>query len=700
MSDGSRSDTIRERQDSSTLPGTGDVTPVPATELSAPAGHDPNPAVPQTITPDPALCPTVTGATPVSAPDDAGVRHGDTIPLGSAPTLGQDSGPAPVQAHQSVPVPRPHREELIGSTVAGRYVIKSLLGAGGMGTVYLAEQIAVDRTVVLKFLHPAYSMRADLKERFHREARAASKLNHPNTIVLFDFGQTDDGTLYMAMEYLEGRTLGDLIESAGALSALRAIGITLQILTSLTEAHAKGVVHRDLKPDNILLVNRGGVADFVKVLDFGIAKIREQSKGLTARHEVVPAEEDGDAAARDPEEVLESWEELARQLEGMEMDADTLPDGAKTIVRTEKLARLTKHGEICGSPGYMAPEQIRGDRSIDHRADIYAVGVILYQLLTGTNPFKGRSVPDMLLRTMDKEVKPLRQTRPDLSLPRALDDLLLRCLSKDAGGRPGSAQEVAEQLREITPLLARQQKERERAMLELVGIRPRWRRHLRWALPLMVLGLGALAWFSRERTPEEGTELAAGQRVLVAASAARVPGWISVLPAGGQRQIIRAARHRQAARQRGIARLLAVAADIPSKYESGSADAAALEAETGQVAFHARGLSGKGLPTVQTFWTKIAVSEGEGRLRYVYDVFVFLPRLSASRRLKLRRHFAALRYDRYSFLLTEALRKRQCQRARELSHKEREAIEHLPEARHKGALSYLQYRLRKCTGDR
>ena len=649
----------------STLPGTGDTDPsrgpVPDT-LAAGDAHD---TIPKTITPDPALSPTVT--------DGTGPRHGDTLPLGSAPTRA-DAERAPVKVRGEA-----RRGGMVGTTVAGRYRITSLLGSGGMGTVYLADQVAMERQVVLKFLHPAYSSRRDLMERFHREARAASKIKNSNTIVLHDFGQTDDGTLYMAMEYLEGRTLSALIESAGAVSPLRAVGITLQALASLTDAHARGVVHRDLKPDNILLVEQDGVVDFVKVLDFGIAKIRDPESGVTARHRVVEVDEPAGAPGTD---TLESWEELARRLED---DGEQAPEAAPG---------LTKHGEICGSPGYMAPEQIRGAGGIDQRTDLYAVGVILYELLTGTNPFMGTSIPDMLLRTMDRQVEPLRKSHPHLELPRQLDDLILSCLSKEATGRPASAADVAGRLREVTPALARRRKEREQAMLELVGIRPRWRRHLRWALPLLAVVAAVLIWLAgRGALPGEGTALAPGQRVLVAVSKSKVPAWVATPDAEGRRVTVRGVQRRRAGRILATARILAAVADVPSRY-TGSVEPAAAQAELRQVASHARGAAG--LPKLQTYWVKIAVGREGGQVAYVYDVHAHLPALSADERLGLRRHFAALRYDRYSFLVTEAVRKGQCKRVKELSTREREAIEHLPKDRRKSSLNYLQYRLRKC----
>ena len=679
MGDGS--ETIKDGEtlpeSGATLPGTGDTDPASATvpdtlaadTLAADDLHD---TIPKTITPDPALTATVTDGTE----QGEAARHSDTLPLGSAPTRAIAEGRPAVKAGAEA-----RRRDMVGTTVAERYRVKSLLGSGGMGTVYLADQVAMDRQVVLKFLHTAYSSRADLKERFHREARAASKIKNSNTIVLHDFGQTDDGTLYMAMEYLEGRTLTALIESAGAVAPLRAVGITLQALASLTDAHARGVVHRDLKPDNILLVEQDGVADFVKVLDFGIAQIREPKSGVTARHRVVQVDSDDEAPGKD---TLESWEALARRLDG---DGEEAGDIAPQ-------PRLTKHGEICGSPGYMAPEQVRGAGGIDQRADLFAVGVILYELLTGTNPFSGKSIQQMLLRTMDLQVEPLRRSHPHLELPRQLDELILACLSKDAAGRPSSAEEVVGLLRDLTPALARRQQAREQAMLELVGIRPRWRRHLRWALPLLAVAAAALIWLAgRGALPGEGAALAPGQRVLVAVSRPKVPAWVANPAAAGRRVTARGERRRRTARVLATARILAVAADVPSRYV-GHVEPAAARAELMQVASHSRGA--KDLPAVQTYWVKIAVGREEGGVAYVYDVHAHLPQLSADVRLRLRRHFAALRYDRYSFLLTEAVRKRQCKRVEEFSTREREAIDHLPKDRQKSALNYLQYRLRKC----
>ena len=655
--------------------------------------------VPETITPAPEQCPTVTG----DQGPRAAQKSQDTLPLGSAPTL-PTGAPRP-RVSDGAASTRRQRHPVIGALVAGRFRITSRLGAGGMGTVFLAEQTAVGRQVVLKFLHPQFSHRPDLEQRFHREALAASQLNCPNTIVIHDFGQTEAGTLYMAMEYLEGRSLSELIDSTGALSPLRAIGITLQILTSLTEAHDKGIVHRDLKPENILLVPRGEVRDFVKVLDFGIAKIREQSQEPAAAAPWPPDGEPAEHRAAGGE--LESWDEISRELDRGSLLLAESEQQAETSEQTgppleakpgASQPELTKHGEICGSPGYMAPEQIRGD-AVDHRADLYAVGVILYQLLSGTNPFKGRSVPEMLLSTMDKQVPPLRESRPDLCLPRKLDELILRCLSKDSAGRPGSAEVLAEQLRQITPALARQQQEQERAMLELVGLRSRWRRHLRWALPAAVLALTALSiWLaSGGGGYREGRSLAPGQRVLVATSASQVPPWVDAASPAGLRHSVRGSTDREAAVARGTAQILSRAADIPSKYDQRQArDRPAIADELRQVQDHARGLHARSGLRVQTFWTKIAVGLGGRRVSHVYDVHVFLARLSASQRQQLRHHFAKLRYDRYSFLVTEAVRKRRCQRAAELAARERETIEDLPSARRKSALSYLQYRLNKC----
>ncbi len=220
-------------------------------------------------------------------------------------------------------------DPLVGRTLPGGYVILELVGIGGMGRVYRAEQTNLGRTVAVKIIHPHLVGEENTAARFITEARAASRLNHPNSVGIIDFGNTPDGQLYLVMEFLRGRDLARVIHEDGALTFRRIVDVLRQTLAALAEAHNESIVHRDLKPENIILepVRSGG--DFVKVVDFGLAKMR----------------------------------------------AETQQPG------------ITSPGIVCGTPEYMSPEQARGD-TLDARSDIYAVGVILYQLVSGRLPFE------------------------------------------------------------------------------------------------------------------------------------------------------------------------------------------------------------------------------------------------------------------------------------------------------------------------
>ncbi|MFL5392105.1 MAG: serine/threonine-protein kinase [Myxococcales bacterium] len=286
------------------------------------------------------------------------------------------------------------RDPYIGQTVAQKYFIHQLLGGGGMGQVYKATHLTLERPIALKILKRSLLADESIVQRFHREARLASRLNHPNSISLIDFGQTEDGTLFIAMEYLGGRNLLKLISDEFPLDPRRVVKILSQVLAALTEAHALGILHRDLKPENVMVESRHDETDFVKVLDFGIAKIRDSD---------------------DP--------------------------GA---------ARLTQAGMVCGTPGYMSPEQTRGDE-LDARSDLYSVGVILYELLTGKLPFEAKT-PQTLATKVLFEV-PIRasERRPDLALPPDLEALAMRALSTDPEGRPATAEEFRRELLACAP---------------------------------------------------------------------------------------------------------------------------------------------------------------------------------------------------------------------------------------------------------
>jgi eukaryotic-like serine/threonine-protein kinase len=275
-------------------------------------------------------------------------------------------------------------DPLIGQTINAKYFVHQLLGRGGMGEVYKSTHLTLDRPVVLKLLKKSFLSDPSIVQRFHREARAASRLNHPNSISIIDFGQTEDGTLFMAMEYLSGRSLARVIAEDQPIPEGRVVHIGAQILAALAEAHALGIIHRDLKPENVMLESRRDEPDFVKVLDFGIAKLNEPG------------------------------------------------DGA---------GKLTQAGIVCGTPGYMSPEQVRGDE-LDPRSDLYSVGVILYEMLTAKLPFEADTPMGLVTKHLVEAVPPLGVRKPGLHVSPGLEALVLSCLAKNREERPGSAEEL------------------------------------------------------------------------------------------------------------------------------------------------------------------------------------------------------------------------------------------------------------------
>ncbi|RMH40155.1 MAG: serine/threonine protein kinase [Deltaproteobacteria bacterium] len=267
----------------------------------------------------------------------------------------------------------------IGQVIDGRYRVLELIGEGGMGRVYLAEHVEIGRRVALKILHPVYSRLPELVERFRREARAASRIGHPHIVDVTDSGTTQDGSVYFVMEYLEGVELASVIDREGALDTARALHIAGQICRALAAAHNAGIIHRDLKPENVFLTVREGTSDFVKVLDFGIAKSAEAEEARNSR--------------------------------------------------------LTHPGMAMGTPEYMAPEQAAG-RPADARTDVYAVGAILYEMLTGRAPYTGDNFMEILSKKASQDPDPLAEVRPDL--PPAVVELVERALARDPAERPPS----------------------------------------------------------------------------------------------------------------------------------------------------------------------------------------------------------------------------------------------------------------------
>ena len=290
----------------------------------------------------------------------------------------------------------PEQDPFVGKVIAGNFLLKRHVGGGAMGSIYLAEQISLGKTVCIKLLHEHLLGDSSLAHRFEREARAASRLKHPNCIQIIDFGQTRDGLLYMAMEYIAGKDLGDILYREFPLEPSRIIHILEQVTSALDEAHAMGIIHRDLKPENIMLEDRRLEKDFVKVLDFGIAKITDRET-------------------------------------------------------TEADSFQTMTGVVCGTPEYMSPEQARGEK-LDARSDLYALGVLLYQLLTNELPFGGDTAVEIVTKHLREDPVPPRLLRP--AVPRELEELALALMAKDRELRPPSALTVRDELEKIGQMLS------------------------------------------------------------------------------------------------------------------------------------------------------------------------------------------------------------------------------------------------------
>ncbi|HEY2745858.1 MAG TPA: serine/threonine-protein kinase [Polyangia bacterium] len=283
--------------------------------------------------------------------------------------------------------PDPTADRLLGRVLGGRYRLLARLGQGGMGTVYRATHTLMDKPVAVKILRGELATDAEAVARFHREARSASRLDHDHCIRVTDFGQSDDGLLFLVMELLDGHSLSH-ITRRGPVPAARAAAIGVAIAEALQHAHDAGIIHRDLKPDNVFLARRNKGREIVKVLDFGLAKLASDSA-------IGPS--------------------------------------------------ITRDGTVFGTPEYMAPEQAEGEK-LDGRTDVYALGVILYQLVCGEVPFKSTNFVALLTKQVSEEPTPPRDRRPDLEIPPGLELIIMKCLAKRRDDRYGVAGEIADAL--------------------------------------------------------------------------------------------------------------------------------------------------------------------------------------------------------------------------------------------------------------
>ena len=331
---------------------------------------------------------------------------GDSLPLGgAAPTPQPLKDRSPISSADTAVATKSQamaalaaedvedNDTLLHTVLLGRYEITRKIGQGGMGAVYEATHKLIGKRMAVKVLLDKYAQKDQIVARLEQEARLASSIGHENIIDITDFGITGDGRTFVVMEFLEGESLGATLAREGRLDEQRAIRIGHQIASALGAAHKKGIVHRDVKPDNVFLLTRRG-KDFIKVVDFGISKAMR------------PEDEAGNSP------------------------------------------RLTQTGMVLGTPLYMSPEQARGDENLDHRIDVYALGVILYEMVTGEVPFRGANYLSILSQVINEEPRAPRDLRPDLSVE--LESVIMKALAKDRDDRYATTEDLADDLSVLT----------------------------------------------------------------------------------------------------------------------------------------------------------------------------------------------------------------------------------------------------------
>jgi hypothetical protein len=374
------------------------------------------------LAPAPAPAPAPVAAAPAPAAVAATTinRSGPAPRPAARPPAAAAAPPAPIRG------PAQPLENLIGRTLNHRYLVEDKIGEGGFGAVFRGKQIATGREVALKILHPHNVHDETIVARFRREAEACSKLRDPHTVTTYDFDETPDGILYLAMELLRGRALHHLQKAEGPLGAMRVLRILDQVAASLSEAHANGIVHRDMKPENVFIESRAG-EDHVKVLDFGIAKM------MSDDHQV-PA--------------------------------------------------LTAVGQTLGTLEFMSPEQLRGQK-LDGRSDLYALGMMAYEMLTGKLPFQSAKTPiDIINFHMKTEAPNPSKLDTNLAIPGAVDAIIVKMVQKERDHRFADANALRDEIARAQRSLDRTPDKFE--LYRLVGV-----------IGTVVIVLAALIYFLR-----------------------------------------------------------------------------------------------------------------------------------------------------------------------------------------------------------
>jgi serine/threonine-protein kinase len=383
---------------------------------------------------------------------------------------------------RSMAQPGPASDRYLGCTIDNRYKVEGIVGEGGMGVVYQCRHKIIDKRVALKILRADLARDTEVTERFLMEAKAASAIQDEHIISISDFGQLPDGAAYFVMEFLEGTPLALVAGGGNPMPLGRILRIALQLSEGLAAAHQLGIVHRDLKPDNVFLIQRGKETDFVKILDFGIAKVSSNATG-----------------------------------------------------------RLTQVGSVFGTPHYMSPEQAAGT-PLDHRGDIYSLGVMLYELATGRVPFDAENFVGILSQQLYQDPVPPREAAPRASIPISFESVILKCMAKKPERRYQSMLELREELLDLEARLGRADVDAEprgsrtpdpvevsasvegtalSTELTLAGLRPRrWPMYAAIVLPVALVS-GVL--FSRFRAPAARARTTANELAANASAAKPAP---------------------------------------------------------------------------------------------------------------------------------------------------------------------------------